>query len=469
MSSIPIIYTGANSAKFDFKSMGQSMRDSYRRIHENAVSQQRYNDIQAQRQQQMLMKEMDVDRINFGNEQVQAIEANMYDDFVNKTANLVAEKKGNLNTQDYLLVKTMANKYERDMSAYKQSEERRIKDYAVATDRKNLSTFDKEKVKENIAYWDYRNGMYPTDALDRSLRELTEEELIQKDARDSKNADYIATYVVNDDKLSGDEYQTKVKEEYEKKFYERVPDKNGNTVTALKAEPSVQFMKDRYGMGGRENDFAAIDKKFQQQSPAKQLEYLNKWGDDAQIAWWTLDDPNRTGQLFPLVTQTSQVKASESGGSGGGGTKTDKRATLDLRNTTSGSMASDPVPFTGPITFINKDGKEETVNAGFNDIRLTKIAKEDGKWYVYGVYKRGQTEEDIEEGVFSRTVQEPIKVKYSDVKEDIERNYNVLLSVEKEDKTQTIKQSDIASKAKAAGYSVDEYTKLLKEEGVKIE
>lgn len=441
MSSIPIIYTGANSARFDFKSMGQNIRDSYRRIKEDSINRQRYNDIQAQNERKQLLSEIDVDRLSFGNEQVQSLETQLYDDFLNKTTTLVNEKiksDGRLSTQDYLEVRTMANKYERDMQKYKASEERRLQDYAIATDPKNIGKFDKEKVKQNIAYWDYKNGIYPQDALDKSLRELTETELIEKDARNTNNFDYIGTYLVNDDKLDGKAYQTRVKEEYEKAFYEKVVDEKGNVATAIKAEPAVQYIKDQYSIGGREQDFASINNKFQKQDPIKQQAYINKWGNDAQLAWWTLDDPNRTARLFPLVTETSQVKPSTPTSGGDVGSGKDKRIDLDLRETTTGSMASKPVPITGTIKYIDKKGEEKSYDAGLNDVRLTRIYYDNNRkeWMVDGILKRGTTEEDLDEGgVMSRTINEPITMTYDSVKEDVNREYNVLLPTVEKKKT----------------------------------
>jgi hypothetical protein len=316
MSAIPILYTGKEAARFNWNALGENMRDSYRRIRENAISQQRYDDIQAQKERQMILNETDVDRMSFGNEQVQAIETKMYDDFLGKATTLVNEKikrQGKLSTEDYLTLRTMANKYGRDMQSYKASEQRRSQDYAIATDPKNIKKFDQQKVKENIAYWDYRNGMYPKDALDSALRELTESELIAEDAKLATDPNVQATRFGDLENIDGEQYRAKVQEKYDSTYYQPIDDGKGNKVVALKDQEAIGFIKDNYTIGGREQNFASVNKLFQKQDPIKQQAYINKYGDDAQIAWWTLDDPERTKKLFPLVTETSQVKSTTSG------------------------------------------------------------------------------------------------------------------------------------------------------------
>ena len=118
----------------------------------------------------------------------------------------------------------------------------------------------------------------------------------------------------------------------------------------------------------------------------------------------------------------------------------DKRIDVDLRKKSTGSFASKPVPITGEITYIDKKGEEKTATAGLNDVRLTKVEYETNpktgkkEWMVSGVLKRGATEEELDTGeVFSRTVNDPIKIPYEDVKEDINRAYNVTLPERVED------------------------------------
>lgn len=384
MSSIPIIYTGKESARFNWNALGQNMRDSYRRIKEDAVNQQRYNDIQAERQRQAILNELDADRLAFGNEQVQAIETKMYDDFMGKATTLVQEKmktQGRLSTEDYLTIRTMSNKYERDMLSYKASEERRLQDLAVATDPKNIDKFDQNKIKQ-LAQWDYRNGMYPNNALDSALVVYTPQQMAEKDAKYATDPNMFATRTEVGKNKEGDEYKATVVSEYDKTFYQQQPD---GTV-ALKAEPAVDYIKDIHRLGSNQQVFASKIKNFNNLDPIKRQSYMNKWGDEetAATAWYLLDKENEgvAEKAFPLISKVkTEPSASTSMGDGGSG----EVLTVDVSSGV-GSFGKPPLKLTGRIKgATDYDGKPVEILGGLNDVLITDVEYIDGKgWMAVG-------------------------------------------------------------------------------------
>lgn len=313
---IPILYTGQNAARPDWKSLGRTIRDSYRRIKEDVMAQQRYEDIKAEKRRQEFLKETDIDRLNFGNEQVQAIEAANYNSWHNTVTDIVKDREGDLSETDIMAIRTANNKYANEMMKYKVSEEKRQQDIKTASLKENIDKFDKDKLLE-IVNWDYnKNGLYTGDALKEALRKTTEEEWLRKDTKDFGNADYWATYIADyvGKDLNGD--PVKYKDEYNKLLWTDTGkvDNLGRKIYDLNEDEAVRIQQQRYSLPSREQDLMSMMEDFDEQVPDKDKElYIKRWSggnaDDTDprpaIAWYTLKNADR---LFAKETQEVAIK-----------------------------------------------------------------------------------------------------------------------------------------------------------------
>ena len=421
--NIPILYTGLNAAVPDWKTMGANIRESFRNIKNDVIANDRYQDALKAREREQFLKELDIDRVTFANEQLQEVELKNYQNFEQFTSELVQNKlkgKGSLDTEDYMLVRSATNKYANEMQSWKNSEERRQRDIKVI--EQDIDKFDKEKAKD-ILYWDYaKNGRYTGEELKNALRDIPEEERIQNDQKNLGNADRIATYVAPD----GFNNRKEVKDKYIDHFYNVSVGKDGMPKYDLKAENAVDYMYQEYSLPSRSQELNSLLKDFDSLPDNEEKVMIDIWGrEKAPVAWYTIKNKDR---LFPITRQTAIKPVTTSG------TGEDKRNDIDVTSGY-GDMRGASIGVTGRVSgAMTLDGEPMDIVGGKNDSMLTNIRymnnPKTGKkeWMVEGIYKakKGDAYYNPMTGTYGKqVVNEPFLVPYDEVKEPIEDKYRV--------------------------------------------
>lgn len=442
--SIPqpqMLYTGLNVAVPDWKSFNQDFNARMDQIRREKQQQKQFD---SQRQDQInreFLKTVDIDQINFADANLKQQAADIYKGFEGFATNIVEGKKGKMDFQDIMNAQAAAKRAEQEVTKIKAWDLNHQKDMMVASDPKLNKEIDLEKAKVDVFGYD---GKTPYTESRLKIKEWTPEEFSDKlkaEYDDANKRTVIMTSAGLGDVKGNTSDELTVS--FVEKLYDISKDPTGFTTLTLKKDKAIQEVKTmamsqdyRQGQYGL---LSAFDKLPQDEKDIYESLAKKETGrkEDAPYSWFV---DKHMQEKYPRTITDRKEPSTTSGDGDRGGTGKDKRVPLDLRETTVGSMASEPVPITGTVNYFDKEGKEQSFNAGLNDIRLTKIYYDDNrsKWMVDGILKRGTTEQDLdEEGIMSRTINEPITMTYDSVKEDINRKYNVLLPTEVKKKKTT--------------------------------
>lgn len=306
---IPILYTGEQVAVPDWKGLGKNIRESYRRASENRKEKQRYEQVRNDRMAREILSELDVADVNFTNEQVQAIQTQLYGGLEQGLTNIIKDKKGesrkDLGVADYAQAKSLTTKYNQEISKYKISEQIRNDDLKIMYQKPD--NYTKEAIQK-AERWDYKkNGVYTADNLGKSLRVYGLDELAEKDKREAKDADYVATQVAF---KNGVEETKKI--DLEKQFYTVE-----GGVPTLKEDAAIEYMAGQYALPSRQQDLNSVTNHFDKLPDIKKQEFIDKYGkDEAPVAWYTVTNKDK---IFPVAYNVRTEPIDETKGTLGSG------------------------------------------------------------------------------------------------------------------------------------------------------
>lgn len=424
--NIPILYTGKNIATPDWKTFTRDINARFAQVSQQKQQQKQFDALQNERQRKEFLRSVDVDALNSTNETLLAQKYELTKGVEDWMTKRLTEKQGEITDQDILEARMISNRANQEINRLNNWQKNQQLDQRAAL--QNIEWYDQEKLKEIITNWDGKTP-YDSSKLELALRDMDISEVIEPARASIKNPNELSiTSEIAGNKVTDQEsFNSAYSEIVEENGVKKIVPKNKEQINYIKAETAKgkdAFLKQR-----------AIDKNFSALSQEQQQDYGNKAvnagakREDGKYLW--LRD---VGGLFAPEQDLDikEISDKENGGRA-------KLIQLDLRKTTKGNFSEAPVKLEGTHTIIREDGRVQKVTVKPNRLKATSIAFEENpatgqkEWMVSGTYVRPLTEEegfDPDREFFERTIAEPVKIPYVDVKENIGRKFNVLLPVE---------------------------------------
>jgi hypothetical protein len=423
--NIPILYTGKNVARPDWRGYTQDQNQRIAQLSQQRQQQRQFEALQNERMRKDFLNSIDIDDVNFTNEGLLSQKYQITKGVEDYMTQVLTEREGEVTDEDIMTVRMLSNRANQEINKLNNWQKNQEIDKRAAL--QNMNLYDQQKLKDNIYNWDGRSP-YNESRLESALRDMPIEEVIETTRADIKNPNTFTTI----SEISGNKVTDKTT--YDRAYYTR---ENGNLIPNDKAQ--IDYIKVNTARG---NDAVlkqrSIDTNFGQLSPTDQQSYANKAvkagakPEDGKYLW--LRDQ---GGMFPTE---SDLKVQEIDEDKADGRK--KLTTLDLRDTTEGDFSEAAIKLEGTHTIIREDGTEDTLTVKPNRLKVNRIAYEENpitgqkEWMVSGSYVRPLSENEIgydPDVPFEKTKAEPIKIPYTDIKENIGRKFNVLLPTQVEE------------------------------------
>lgn len=418
--AIPILYTGENIAVPDWKNFNKDANARRAQVAQRRQQQRQFDALQNERQKNQFLDSIDVDALNSTNEGLLNKKYEVTKGLEDYMTQVLTESRGDISDQDVLQAKLLTNRANQEIAKMNNWQKNQQLDSRAAL--KNISLYDQDKLKSEIYNWK-GDTPYNSSRLESALRDMPIDEVIQGMRADIKDPNTFTTISeIGGNQVTNKETASSVYFSFGDQG-ELIPNDDAQLryIKTASVTGDDAFLKQR-----------SIDKNFSELDDVEKQSYANQAvkaggkAEDGKFLW--LRDQ---GGMFPVKEDVKTAPIKEKA------TEKSKLKELDLRKETRGSFADNPVQLTGTVTFINKEGEETTFNAGRNAVQLTEINYEvnpktgNEEWMVSGILKRNPTEDEVLSGdVFARSVNEPIKIPYNNVKENIGRKYNVQLPVD---------------------------------------
>lgn len=426
---IPILYTGKNVARPDFKSMTKSIQNSFAQARNRKQQQAQFDSLQNERATKEFLKNLDIDEVKSTNEGLTIQGYRAYKDLEDQLTSLLKENGGRVDVQDQVAARRLSTDANQEVAQINESSKNWSLDKMAAL--KNPDLYDLEKAKGVIFNYDGKEP-YSESRLDQVYRDMSIEEVRDRNFQKMRDPDsFRTTAMVGGKEINGEQ-------EYDDAYFNKVIDEQGNTKIVPDYAAQVGFLQARTADEGKVGVLfeRAYDDQFNKASKQDQELYkakARKFTGREENAHYLYELDTADGKYFESGEFEAEKVAKPKGA---------QKKTIKVHSGT-GNFSDTPVTLSkvnGAV--VTENGKASTVDIvkGKNKILITNVeyttnpSTGQEEWMAFGQYenKEGKgfkVETDSEGKVtgFSSggdATQVQFAVPYNNVKEPLERNYN---------------------------------------------
>jgi hypothetical protein len=207
----PILYTGKNVAVPDWKSFNKELNARFDMVRREKQQQRQFETQQQAQLNREFLRNVDVDRINFANANIQQQSANVYNRFDDAVATMVETKKGELSIQDIMNGRALASRANQEITKFKSWESNWMKDMQAINDPRISGKFSDESKASVVNY----DGKAPYSETRLQIKPWDAIETEQKLNKSITNSNEVSAFSY----LNG-QGDIKTKEEYTERFWQ---------------------------------------------------------------------------------------------------------------------------------------------------------------------------------------------------------------------------------------------------------